>query len=95
MVDVPSKSGSTLDVTLDINSVANLGCSFRLPKNLKTAFYANICMVVWFQTTYRMLFLVSFPTLKTHLIIFLAKISALEKTALVGSNVVSTLLRHA
>lgn len=32
---------------------------------------------------------------KTHLSIFLAKISALENTALFGSNVVSMLLRHA
>jgi len=33
--------------------------------------------------------------LNIHLSIFLAKISALEKTAFVWSNVVSTLLRHA
>ena len=42
-----------------------------------------------------LLFLVSYSTLKIQRNIFLANISAFAKTVLVGSNVVSTLLRHA
>ena len=80
---------------LAMNFVAYLGCSFMLLKKRYTAFWASTYSVVWFETTYMILFLVSYSTLKIQRNIFLAKISAFAKTVLVGSNVVSTLLRHA
>lgn len=66
-----------------------------LLKKRYTAFWASTYSVVWFETTYMILFLVSYSTLKIQRNIFLAKISAFAKIVLVGSNVVSTLLRHA
>lgn len=95
IVDTPSKSGSIDELIFCTNLVQNLGCSYKLLKNLNTAFWAVTYTVVWFATRYIRLHRVSISKWNAHLSIFLNNTSAFENIKFACDRTVSTLLKHA
>jgi hypothetical protein len=95
IVEHPSKSGSIPELIFPMKSVIKRGCSDILLKKRNTAFWATTYTVVWLESMYKKLLLVSKSTFRAQRSIFRIRISALAKTVFVGSSADSTLLKHA